>query len=402
MKQNQPPLHRNVKLLGWASFLNDVASEMIAPLLPVFLVSLGASKTALGWIEGVADAIASLLKLFTGAWSDRLANRRSLIVTGYAMPALLRPLIGLATSWWHVLFIRSGDRFGKGIRTSARDALIADSTPEPQRGYAFGFHRAMDHLGAALGPVLAFIFLWLLPDSQRLLMLLTIIPGILVTLLIYFGLQEQPRQVSTAEPFRFHIKRLGKHFWWFLLCIGIFSLSASSDLFLLLRFKELGLDDEKYLLLIWCIFHLLKSYGNILIGRLTEFYSPKWLVVGGWLLYALIYCGMAWATTVGQAMVLFMIYASYYALTESPEKTIIARMAPDGMKGQAFGWFHFVTGILLLPASVLFGWVYQTWGALLAFNLAACLALIASFLLMFMNYPPSTEQVETGTLMNKK
>ena len=193
MRKTPPFLHRNVKLLGWASFFNDVASEMITPLLPVFLLSIGAGKQAIGWIEGVADSLASLLKLFAGAWSDRLSKRRGLIVTGYAMPALFRPLLGLATSWWHVFLIRSGDRIGKGIRTAARDALIADSSSPDQRGYAFGFHRAMDHLGAALGPVLAFVFLWLMPDGIRTLMLLAIIPGLIVTLLVMMGLQEQPR-----------------------------------------------------------------------------------------------------------------------------------------------------------------------------------------------------------------
>lgn len=382
MSKPTPPLHRNVKLLGWASFFNDVASEMIAPLLPAFVLSLGAGKLAIGWIEGVADALASLLKLFAGAWSDRLSQRRWLIASGYAMPALLRPLLGLAMSWVHVFLIRSGDRVGKGIRTSARDALIADSTPADQRGYAFGFHRAMDHLGAALGPVLAFVFLWWMPDGVRTLMMLAIIPGIIVTLLVFFGLKEQPRTQEAKEPFRFQIRQLGKRFWWYLIAIGVFSLGASSDMFLLLRLKELGLSDEKYLLALWCVFHLLKSYGNILIGHWTDRLAPKKLLVAGWIAYAVIYSAFGWIDSVWGGIILFMAYASYYALTEPPEKALIVQLVPVNCRGQAFGWFHFVTGIAVLPASVVFGWVFERYGAWTAFHMGSVLAILAVVLLL--------------------
>lgn len=384
MKKNKPsaPLHRNVKLLGWASFFNDVASEMIAPLLPAFLLSIGAGKLAIGWIEGVADALASLLKLFAGTWSDRMTHRRGLIVAGYAMPALLRPLIGLTTSWWQVFLIRSGDRFGKGIRTSARDALIADSSSPDQRGYAFGFHRAMDHLGAALGPVLAFLFLWWMPDGVRTLMLLAIVPGIIVTLLVFTGLQEQPRIEKPKEPFRFQIKELGSKFWYYLLAIGLFALGSSSDMFLLVRLKELGVVDEKYLLLLWCVFHLLKSYGNIFVGRLTDRLPPQRLLILGWIVYALIYAGMAWISSAWAGITLFLLYSLYYALSEPPEKAIVVKLAPAHLRGQAFGWFHFVTGIMLLPASVLFGYIYEAYGAWYAFNLGTILAILATIVMM--------------------
>lgn len=378
----KPPLHRNVKLLGWASFFNDVASEMIAPLLPVFLLSIGAGKQAIGWIEGVADAISSLLKLFAGAWSDRMQHRRNLIVTGYAMPALLRPLMGLCTAWWQIFLIRSGDRIGKGIRTSARDALIADSTPADQRGYAFGFHRAMDHLGAALGPVLAFVFLYFQPENIRLLMMLTIIPGIIVTLLVYLGLQEQPREIRPQEPFRFQIRELSSKFWWYMLAVGVFTLSASSDMFMLVRLKELGVTDAKYILVIWCVFHLLKSYGNILVGHWTDRYSPRMLLILGWVLYAGVYVAMGSMTSVWWAVGLFLVYAGFYALTEPPEKALVVLLVPQHLRGQAFGWFHFISGILLLPASVLFGWLYETQGAMTAFNISACISLLAAVLLV--------------------
>ncbi len=388
MKPAHQRLHRNVKLLGAASFFNDVASEMIAPLLPVFLLSIGASKSAIGWIEGVADAVASLLKLFAGAWSDRMSQRKGLISFGYAIPALVRPLIGLTNAWWQVFLIRTTDRVGKGIRTSARDALIADSTPADQRGYAFGFHRAMDHLGAAVGPVLAFVFLWLLPDSMRLLFMLTIIPGIIVTLLVYFGLQEQPRSVEEKEPFRFQIKAMGRHFWWYLASVGVFTLGASSDMFLLVRLKELGLEQEKWILVIWCVFHLMKSYGNLLVGRWTDRVSPKLLLIAGWLFYAAIYLSMAFVSSLGLAIALFLAYSIFYALSEPPEKALVVALVPAEMRGQAFGWFHFIMGIMLLPASVLFGYCYEFYGAVLAFSLGAGLALLASLILLAVPLQP--------------
>lgn len=379
---NKKPLHRNVLLLAWASFFNDVASEMIVPLLPVFLLGLGAGKQVIGWIEGVADFISSMLKLFAGAWSDRLSKRKWLIISGYAMPALLRPLIGLATSWWHVFLIRSGDRFGKGIRTSARDALIADSTPADQRGYAFGFHRAMDHLGAALGPVIAFLFLLWMPGEVRFLMLLAIIPGVIVTLLVMFGLQEQPRQSSEEKtPFRFQVKELGRDFWWFMLVIAVFSLGASSDMFILVRLKELGIIDEKYLLIIWCVFHLLKSGGNLVFGKLTDVVTPKWLIILGWLLYAVIYGLFGLITSEYVAIGLFMVYAFYYAMTEPPERALVAQMVPAKIRGQAFGWYHFITGVIVLPASVLFGWLYDHYDAKVPFLVTAAIAVTATVLM---------------------
>lgn len=382
MKLPQTPLHRNVKLLGWASFFNDVASEMIAPLLPVFLLSIGAGKHAIGWIEGVADAVASLLKLFAGTWSDRLSQRKGLISVGYAIPALVRPLIGITTAWWQVFLIRATDRFGKGIRTSARDALIADSTPAEQRGYAFGFHRAMDHLGAAIGPVLAFLLLWLLPDSIRFLFLLTVIPGIIVTLLVFFGLVEQPRTIPAKEPFQFQVTAMGSGFWWYLASVAVFTLGASSDMFLLVRLKELGLVQEKFLLLIWCVFHLIKSYGNLLVGRWTDRVAPKRLLLLGWFSYGLIYAGMAWVSSLEWAIVLFLLYGIYYALSEPPEKALVVALVPAAVRGQAFGWFHFVTGITLLPASVLFGYCYELYGPLMAFHIGAGLAFLATILLL--------------------
>jgi MFS family permease len=234
-------LPRNVKLLGAASLLNDVASEMIYPLLPEFLLTvLGGNRFQLGIIEGVAESVASLLKLFSGAWSDRAGRRKSFVVVSYTLAAVARPLTGLATSPWHVFATRIGDRVGKGVRTSPRDALIADSTDPSIRGRAFGFHRAMDHLGAALGPLLAAGFLYGWPGHFRALFVATLVPGAVVIVLLLFGLRERTRPNKTVKPFRLTLAPLGRDFRLYLTALVIFTLGNSSDAFLLVRAGELG------------------------------------------------------------------------------------------------------------------------------------------------------------------
>ena len=253
-----------------------------------------------------------------------------------------------------------------------------------QRGYAFGFHRAMDHSGGGIGAGIGISAS--LVDARRRAYLdavSSIIPGIIVTLLVFLGLKEEPRTEAAKEPFRFQIKELGSRFWFYLLAIGVFSLGSSSDMFLLVRLKELGVGDEKYLLALWCVFHLLKSYGNIFIGRLLQIaLHRKRLLRLGWIAFTLIiYAGMAWVDSAWAGITLFLLYALYYALSEPPEKALVVKLVPDHLRGQAFGWFHFVTGIMLLPASVMFGWIYEAFGAWYAFLLGASLALLATILL---------------------
>ena len=231
-------LPQNVRRLGWASLLNDIASEAVYPLLPQFLLGLGGSRTLLGLLEGLADTVASLLKLWTGAWSDRLGQRKVFVVIGYALAGLSRPCLGLATHISQVFGIRLLDRIGKGIRTAPRDALITESTVESQRGFAFGFHRAMDHLGAAIGPLLAAAFLWFVPDGLRPLMLLTLIPGLIVLGLQFWGLRETKRHIVASRAVSKSLPTGAFHLY--LLSLLVFTLANSSDAFLLVRAGELG------------------------------------------------------------------------------------------------------------------------------------------------------------------
>ncbi len=236
-------LPRTVRVLGFASLLNDIASEMIFPLLPTFIVTvLGGSRTTLGMIEGAADSLASLLKLAAGHWSDRSGQRRRFILIGYGFTVFLRPCLGLMTATWQVGLARLADRFGKGLRTAPRDALIADVTPGAQRGRAFGFHRAMDHAGAAIGPLLATLFLWLRPGDLRTLFSLSLFPGLALLTLLWFGLPKSTPVISTAEhePLRLTLKPFDSRFRGFLVALVLFTLGNSSDAFLLVRAEQLG------------------------------------------------------------------------------------------------------------------------------------------------------------------
>lgn len=385
-------LPRNVRVLGLASLLNDIASEMIFPLLPGFLLTLTAgNKFALGLIEGLADSVASLLKLWSGHWSDRAGSRKGFVVFGYSFAALLRPWIGVVGAMWQLAAIRVGDRIGKGIRTSPRDALIADSCDPSMRGRAFGFHRAMDHLGAAIGPLLATLFLWIFPDQLRTLFLLTLIPGLMVVALVAVGLRETPQPAADAKPTtkgadRLTLAPFDGNFRLFLLALIVFSLGNSSDAFLLLRAEELGVP-KVLLPVLWCLFHILKSSSNLWFGRAVDRFGPRPFILVGWFVYSIIYLGFALAVNSWQVWGIFLSYALFYGLTEPAEKTLVAVLAGPERKGLAFGWFNFAIGISTLPASLLFGALYQTYGPLSAFGTGAALALIASVLLSFVRVP---------------
>jgi MFS family permease len=371
--QKLPP---NVRLLGLASLVNDVAGEMIFPLIPAFLKLIGAGTLAIGAVEGLADTIASVVKLWSGSLSDRAGSRKAFVVTGYTLAAVARPLVGLATASWQVLLVRSTDRFGKGIRSAPRDALVADSTDPAIRGRAFGFTRAMDHLGAAIGPALAFAFLWMWPDALRTLFLLSAIPGVIVVALVAFGLRERPATTHAAREFRFSLAPFGRSFRVYLLALVVFTLGNSSDAFLLVRAGELGVSTE-VLPLLWCAFHIVKSVGSLWAGRAVDRMGPRGLIVAGWVVYAVIYLAFARATTAAEGWIFFLAYGVFHALTEPAERTLVANLVTAESRGLAFGWFNFAIGVSALPASLIFGWIYSVYGAGAAFAWSAALAVVA-------------------------
>lgn len=378
---SSPSLPRNVKVLGAASLLNDVSSEMIFPLLPTFLISvLGGNRFHLGVIEGLADSVASVLKLWSGGRSDRAGRRKGYVVFGYSLAAVTRPLIGVIVAPWQLFAVRIGDRIGKGVRTSPRDALIADSTDPSMRGRAFGFHRAMDHLGAAIGPVLAAGFLWLWPGDLRTLFLLSVVPGLLVVALLVFALREPAPTGPPKERLRLTLKPFDRNFRLYLLALVVFTLGNSSDAFLLVRAAELGVPVVM-LPLLWSAFHVVKSCGNLFLGRAVDRFGPRPFLFLGWFLYAGVYLAFAVATEAWEAWALFLGYALFYGLTEPAEKKLVADLVGGERRGLAYGWYNFAIGIATLPASLIFGALYQVYGTLAAFGWGAALALVAVALL---------------------
>jgi MFS family permease len=376
----------NVLILGLVSFFTDVSSEMIYPLLPLFLTGvLGAGPAFLGAIEGVAESTASLLKLFSGLLSDRLRGRKRLVLLGYSLSALMRPLIGFATSPLMVLLIRTGDRVGKGVRTAPRDALIADSVDPALRGKAYGFHRSMDNAGALLGPLIATGLLAYLVKDVRQVFWLAALPGLAAVLLILWKLDEVERKPAEAKPVRLSLLPPGP-LRRYLLILFLFTLGNSSDAFLLLKAGALGVPPFRIPLL-WAFFNLVKMLSTMPFGSLSDRIGRRGIIVSGWCVYSLCYLGFAFAASELQIWLLFALYALFYGLTEGVEKAFLADMADPALRGSAFGWFNFAIGSGAFPASLLFGLIWQRFGAVAPFVCGALLSGGAALLLLLLVRP---------------
>jgi MFS family permease len=374
-------LPANVLLLGAVSFFNDAASEMIYPLLPLFLtVTLGVGPAALGVIEGVAESTASFLKLASGYLSDRVHHRKRWVVGGYLLANLTRPLIGLASGWSGVLLLRFLDRVGKGLRTSPRDALIAESTPQASWGKAFGFHRAADHAGAVMGPLLATLALTVLPNQLGTVFLLSLIPGLLAIGLLVAGVRDVQTTAAPTRQEPLHMaaawREMPSSLRRFTLILLLFTLGNSSDVFLLLKAQQLGVPIA-LIPILWMALHLVKMASSLPAGILSDRLGRKGMIVAGWGVYVVTYGGFAFADAAWQAWGLFLVYGLYFGLTEGAEKALIADLAPERLRGSAFGLYHLAVGLGALPASLLFGWVWQQFGDPAAFGMGAVIAMAA-------------------------
>ncbi len=388
-------LTRNVVILGFVSLLNDGASEMIYPLLPAFLTAvLGAGPAALGVIEGVAEATASLLKLYSGYLSDRVKRRKGWIVAGYSLSNIIRPLIAFSTSWIHVLALRFTDRVGKGLRTSPRDAIIADSTPVEFRGKAYGFHRAMDHSGAIVGPLAATALLLVFHDNLKTIFLLSIIPGLLAVSMLLFGLQEKASEGLRQNPATFNFRsawaEMSPGFRKYLAIILLFTLGNSTDAFLLLRAQQLG-APVALLPMIWVVLHIVKMAFSVPAGIISDRIGRKKVIVTGWVVYGLVYAGFGAASQYWHAWALFAVYGIYFGLTEGVEKALVADFAPLHLRGSSFGLYHLMIGLGAFPASLLFGLVWQKFGSAAAFGMGAGFALLAGILLSMLPVTRASE-----------
>ena len=380
------------------SFFTDVSTEMIYPLLPVFLASvLGANASFIGAIEGAAETTASLLKLLSGWWSDKVSSRKPFVVAGYLIASIVRPFTAATHSARQVLAIRLTDRVGKGIRTSARDALLADSAAPEARGRAFGFHAAADNAGAVVGPLVAFFILklhgvgaldtskHLLPSDEhamRNVFWLSAIPAAIAMVILIVVVRDIPRHDGDRNGAQAGVaaSRLGGRFWAYLVVVLLFTLGNSTDAFLLLRANQLGVPVALAPIL-WALLNFVKSATGTYGGQLSDTIGRKPLIVGGWLLYAAVYFAFGWAGAPWQAWALFAIYGIFYGMTEGTEKALVADIVPKVRRGAAFGWYNLAIGLGALPASLIFGWIWDRSGAPSAFMFGASLALVAAILM---------------------
>ena len=378
---------RPVWLLGWCSLFTDAATEMIYPLLPMYLSRvLGAGALSLGIIEGVAEAVNSALKVGSGYFSDRWAKRRPIVITGYAISSVVRPLIAITATWPQVLLIRALDRTGKGIRGAPRDAMLAQFAPEGERGHIFGFHRAMDHTGAIIGPVIATAILFFAPGEYRLVFALTIIPGAIAVALLF--VIREPPNVEWVPPGKVvpalggPAEKLPRRLLAFFAVLLLFSLGNSSDAFLLLRLSD-ELGSVTFVPLLWAGLHVVKASLSTWGGGLSDRLGRKRVIVLGWMVFAAVYGGFAVATDPMTFIGLFLAYGVYFALTEGAEKALVADLAPAGQRGTAFGLYNAALGLGSLGASVGFGLLYERVSAAAAFGTGAALAALAATLLAF-------------------
>jgi MFS family permease len=396
-------LPRNVFAISLVSLLNDTSSEIIYPLLPAFLfLTLGASPAVVGLIEGAAESVSSLLKLFSGYFSDRRGRRKVFVVFGYSLANLIRPLLAFATSWYQVFAIRLTDRVGKGVRSAPRDALIADTVSPEERGLAFGFHRAMDHAGAVIGPLIGYLLLSLFAANQNSpsaldytrVFLMASVPAIAAVLVVIFFVREPKKDVtpalSRARP-NLSLRGFDGNFKRFLIIIALFTLSNSSDAFLLLRAQTLGFSVTTIMLL-WAMLHMSKVVSSLVGGDLSDRLGRRRLIVSGWILYAAVYIGFAFVTNAVSVWALFLIYGMYFGLAEGAEKALVADLVKPEQRGTAYGLYNLAFGITVLPASLLMGALWTWWGPATAFLVGGSLGGAAAVLMLLMVKAPAQNQ----------
>lgn len=401
---------KNVFVLGITSFLTDFSTELSYPLLPVFLTTiLGTGAVFVGLIEGIAESTASILKLFSGWLSDKLNRRKALVIGGYGLSSLTRPIIAISTMGWHILTARFVDRIGKGIRTSPRDALIADSTYPDQRGKAFGFHRAMDHAGAVVGPLIAFIIIATMVSgsnmftnlfknptetiplmselgsniserSFRIIFWTASIPAIFAVLVLIIFVKEIRREEMASKPPIFTLKPFDRYFKRFLPIIILFTLGNSSDAFLILRAKSLGVATL-FVPMLWAALHIVKMLSSMPGGMWSDKVGRRKVIITGWGVYGLIYFGFAFAKQEWHIWTLFALYGIYFGLTEGTEKAFVADLVPSDLRGTAYGIYNFAIGIAALPASLLMGAIWDIFSPKIAFIFGAVIAILSMILI---------------------
>ena len=381
---------RPVWLLGWVSFFTDMASEMIYPLLPLFLTRvLGAGAMSLGVIEGVAEAANSVLKIVSGRLADRWGAPKRLVLAGYGLSSAVRPFIAIASSWVQVLALRFVDRFGKGVRGAPRDAMLAAFASTTNRGRIYGFHRAMDHAGAVTGPLIASAFLFFYPGEYRTLFTLTLVPGVIVILVLLRVPDTARAERSALKEDRVHAPGparpapLPGTFYRAMAVIFLFSLGNASDAFLLLRMGDLGIAPF-WIPLLWSALHVVKTVSSVVGGDLSDRVGRRTLIALGWGMYALVYGAFGVFETPAPIVITFLAYGLYFGMTEGVEKAWVADLAPSSSRGTAFGIYNALLGAGGLGASLLFGAIWTRVSPPAAFFTGSALAVAATVLLYLM------------------
>ncbi|MFO0586698.1 MAG: MFS transporter [Polyangiaceae bacterium] len=392
-------LPRAVIVLGWVSFFTDASADMIYPLVPAFLVSLGGSAVWLGWLEGVAEAVSAGIKLWAGRRIDKVGHPKRFVVAGYGIAALSRPLYALATAPVHAVLVRVADRIGKGLRGPPRDAMLAAAVDKESRGHAFGFHRMMDNFGGVAGPILAFVALRLAELPLRTVFLLSVIPGLASVALAQIFLKE-PKIEARAEDQAAHVpapegdatrpapqekteeaEPVGHLPWRFFVVTAVFTLAASGDLFLMRRLTDLKMDVA-YVPLAWVSLQLLKGLFNVPGGRASDRFGRRRVLAIAWALYAITYAGFGFAPSWIVAWALLVPYALHYGLAEGGQRALLTDLVPRELRGRAFGVQLAIEGVFILPANIGFGFVMDRVGAIPAFVAAGAFAMTAAILLL--------------------
>jgi len=389
-------LPRNVWAVGLTSGFMDISSEMVLNILPIFLANVLGVKTAvIGLIEGIAESTASLLKLFSGWWSDKLGARKGLAVLGYGLSAAVKPLFYFARSWGLIAGVRWADRVGKGIRAAPRDALLADSVTKENRGLAFGLHRAMDTAGAMIGILIAALVVWLTQKNAltlsratfQTIVLVSLIPAVLAVLSLVIGAKEVDVKERRTAP-KFSLRHMGRPFSVYLVIVSLFTLGNSSDAFLVLRAQNVGLSVTGILIML-AMFNLIYTLISTPAGMLSDRIGRRHLIIGGWLVYAAIYFGFALAHKAWLIWILYVAYGLYYGLAYGTATAMVADLVPENLRGTAFGTYHSVVGLLAFPASLIAGILWQgvgRWpglGPSAPFYFGGGLALLAALLMAF-------------------
>jgi MFS family permease len=373
-------LPRPVWLLGFVSLFTDMGSEMIYPLLPLFLKKvLGAGAMSLGIIEGIAEAANSVLKVGSGWLADRSKQPKKIVLAGYSLSSAARPLIAFASAWPQVLAIRFFDRLGKGIRGAPRDAMLADFADKSTRGRVYGFHRAMDHAGAVTGPLIATAFLYFSPENYRTLFALTIVPGIIV-ILVLLRIPDSARAADTTVRESVPLRSMPRRFWLAMCVILVFSLGNATDAFLLLRMNDIGIAAV-WIPLLWSALHVVKVVSSVAAGIASDTLGRRHLIGAGWLLYSLVYFGFAHFDSPAAVVTIFLTYGLFFGLTEGVEKAWVADLAPEKARGIAFGVYNAALGVGALLSSLVFGIIWTRVSPPAAFRTGAAFALAATVLL---------------------